>query len=83
MSNDEATLQKLRSRYNAAFASYQRRARALVEATVSGNAPPEHLVLQEDEALRELTQADRNLAEFIATPRALRTKLRRAFRLDS
>jgi hypothetical protein len=83
MSNDEATLQKLRSRFNAAFSTYQRRARVLLEATVSGNAPPEHLVLQEDEALRELTQADRNLAELIATPRALRTKSRRAFRLDS
>ncbi len=58
---NQATLRKLRSRYNAAFPAYQRCARALSEATLSGNAPSEQLVVEEDEALRELTQARRNL----------------------
>lgn len=40
--------------------------RRVVEPQAAGNAPSEHLVLQEDEAPRELTQAHRKLVAAVS-----------------
>lgn len=62
----DAVLQDLRLRYHAAYSAYQACARAVTEATMSGEAPSPALLEQEAKALGALTKTRANLLAAMA-----------------